>query len=180
MAPLICSPCRTDKNLGRAYNETMRLLPDDGWAIFKDIDTTFLTPETYGHICTYIEQNPEAGVLTCYTNRLSPLAKRQLLGGVVSEDTDVRHHIALARECERELYTTTAIIRDISGVLMAVSKKTWNRIPFPETGRALGVDNTFGRLIRGHGEQVLRMNGIYIFHLYRLEKGIGDKTHLKP
>lgn len=176
---LILEPYRLDKNLGLAYNEAMRLLPDDGWAVFKDIDAAFLTPETPAHIFKYIEQNPAAGILTCFTNRLSTLATKQLLGGVVSEDSDVRNHITIARAREVMLYTTTEVHKDISGVLMCVSKKSWTEHPFPETGHALGVDTVYNRIVRGAGKKVLRMNGIYIFHIYRMEHGINNKTHLK-
>lgn len=154
------------------------MLPDDAVACLCDIDTLFLTPDQPALIQEYVYRNPDAGILTCFTNRVSPLSKLQLLKGV-NEDADMRTHIQYAEEQKQFLFQTTVIDRDISGFLMVVSKKTWKKIPFPETGKALGVDTHYGRMIRSDGLQILRMDGLYIWHTYRIMNGIADKKHLQ-
>lgn len=175
----ILKPYLNSKDLGRAYNEAMAMLPEDTAACICDIDTCFLTPDAPSHIFEYVNQNPDAGILTCFTNRVSPLSKMQLLGSVVNENADMREHLQIAKEQTKFLYNTTEIDRDISGFLMVVSKKTWKQYPFPETGKALGIDTAFGRVIRAAGMKILRMDGLYIFHVYRLLNGIADKKHLQ-
>jgi len=156
----------------------MALLPDDWWACFHDIDTLFLTPECGRILQGYAERYPEAGILTCLTNRVSDLSSKQMLNGKRSEDSDIRNHITIAKIQERHLWETTPIDRDISGMLMLISKRTWNDMKFQEGGKCLGVDTTYGRKIRAAGKKILRCDGLYVWHTYRLLTGIYDKKHL--
>lgn len=178
MQVLICSPYRVDKNLGKAYNEAMRLLPDDWWACFTDIDTLFLTPDCGKILHEYATRYPDAGILTCYTNRISLASKKQLLGQQLSENPNIKDHIAIAESKKELLYTVSPINRSISGFLMMISKRTWLQYPFSESGLCLDVDTHYSRKIRIGGKPILRMNGLYVFHTYRLMNGIYDKTHL--
>lgn len=173
------TPYSNDKNLGASYNKAMSLLPDDDFACIRDIDTMFLTPDQPAMIQEYAKRNPDAGILTCFTNRISPLSKAQLLNGILSDNTNIRDHIELAHKQKEQLYNTTEIDRDISGFMMVISKKTWLQHPFPELGKALGTDTHFGRTVRAAGLKILRCDGIYLFHIYRLMNGISDKTHLQ-
>lgn len=169
-------PYRRDKNLGRAYNEEMKLIPDGHHACLRDIDTLLLTPNTPAIIESYVEKYPHA-VLTCFTNRVSPISKKQLIKGSFSEITDISYHINLAFEQEK-VDTVTPIRRCISGFLMVVPKTIWSQFPFPETGVCLGVDTEWSRLLIRCGVPILRMDGVYCWHTYRLKNGITDKTHL--
>lgn len=175
------TPFRADKNLGKAYNDAMAFIPDGDHNCMRDIDTLFLTPDQPVIIEQYVNEYPNA-VLTCFTNRLSQLSRPQLLGEIVSEESDIREHIRLA-ELQAEKYRVskmaTEIHRDISGMLMVVPKSVWQKVPFPEEGKCLGVDTYWGRKIREEYIQILRMDAIYIFHTYRMSKGIHDKSHLK-
>lgn len=174
------TPYSLSKNLGRAYNEAMRLLPNDGWAIIRDYDTLILTPETIAHIHKYIELNPNAGILTPLTNRIGKVSRsKQCYQKKVSNNSDIRHHINIAREVEKDLYKTTRLQAPISGLFMVLSKKTWLECPFPENSECLGVDTQFSKALQSQKKSILRMNGIYVFHSYRLENGIKDKTHLR-
>lgn len=179
MQVLISSPYRTDKNLGRAYNDFFRLLPDDYWGCVTDIDVNFLTPDSGFILHEYVRRFPDAGILTCFTNRISPLSHMQLLGGAISESPDYKHHIGLAEAQRDFLYETTQIQKDISGFLMLVSKRTWNNYPFPDLNKPLGVDTYYGRAIRAAGLRILRMDGLYVWHTYRMMNGINHKEHLK-
>lgn len=179
MQVLISSPYRPDKNLGKAYNEFMRLLPDDYWGCLTDIDVNFLTPDAGSILHDYARSFPDAGILTCFTNRISALSHMQLLGGMINEERDYDRHIALAEKQREKLYHVTEIKKDISGFLMMVSKRTWNDYPFPDLNKPLGVDTYYGRDIRAAGLKILRMDGLYVWHTYRLLSGINNKEHLK-
>lgn len=164
------------KDLGYAYNQSISLIPDGDHVCLRDYDTLFLSPNTPNIIQKYVDEYPNA-VLTCYTNRVSELSKKQLWRNQVSHNTDILHHIDIAESIETNM-TVSPINSFISGCLMVLSKETWKKHPFAETGKCLGVDTEWSNRILARGVQILRMNAIYIFHTYRLKKGVADKTHL--
>lgn len=170
-------PYSLDKNLGKAYNESMRLIPDGDAACFIDWDVQFLTHDAIRIIHQYFAEHPDC-LLTCFTNRVSKYSIKQLLRGQISEDTDMRSHYALAEAQKAQLYCTTRILRDISGMLMVIPKSLWIQHPFPENGQCLGVDTMYGRQLLAAGKKILRMDGLYVFHGYRLMTGVKDKRHL--
>lgn len=174
----ILEPYDLQKNLGKAYNEAMVMIPEGDAACLKDIDTCFLHPTQPAIINEYISVFDTA-VLTCYTNRVSTLSVPQLLNGSPDDSADMRLHIERARlqlELKRQY---TPITRDISGFLLVLTKQMWKRFPFPETGAALGVDTIWNREVRKAGVQILRMDSVYVWHSYRLINGILDRAHLK-
>jgi GT2 family glycosyltransferase len=173
----IQTPYTSSKDLGKIYNEEMKRIPDGDAACFIDYDVMFLTPDAGAIIQHYYNLYPNA-LLTCYTNRVSSLSKRQLLNGEISEDSDIRNHIILAEQQRQQLFDVTPIKGDISGMLMVIPKSLWAKHQFDETGRCLGVDTYYGRKLRNAAVPILRMNGIYVFHCYRMLQGIHDKSHL--
>lgn len=175
----ICTPFRLDKDLGKAYNEAMQRIPDGDWACLIDYDVQLLTPDAGAILHRYASMYPKAGVLTCFTNRISPLSHMQLIDGTVNDNPDMKYHIGVAELQRERLYDVSIINRDISGFLMLVSKDVWRRHPFPELGKPLGVDTTWNRIIRSAGLKILRMDGLYVWHTYRLMNGIHDKKHLQ-
>lgn len=174
----ICSPYRVDKNLAKAYNDAMQRIGEDDWNCFHDIDVTFLTPDSGAILEEYARRFSDAGIFTCYTNRVSSLSIPQLLGGKVSENRDILHHIELAEKQKSRLYNVTTIDQDISGMVMMISKKMWNQFQFEENRKCLLVDTYYGRRLRNAGKMILRMDGLYVFHIYRMLNGVKDKTHL--
>lgn len=173
----VLTPFALDKNLGRAYNDAMRMIPDDDWACLIDYDVQFLTSDAIAHMHEYVRLNPDAGMFTCYTNRIG--CGEQLLNGQFNENPDMLQHLQLAEKQKSRLYKTTELKSLTSGFLMLISKKTWKEIPFEESGKCLGVDNAFCKALLASGKKVLRMDGIYVFHTYRLGKGRFDTSHLK-
>ena len=170
----IISPYDNEKNLGKAYNEAMKYYNADDWVCLKDHDTLFLLPDTIRHISRYTELNPDAGILTCYTNRLAN--GEQLLSYRCDENDSIRNHVNIAKRREVGLYDTTLLIRPISGFLMVIRKSTWDKVKFDDG--CLGVDNKYHLKIVAAGLDVLRMNGIYVWHTYRLINGVKNKSHL--
>ena len=175
----ILKPYRNDKNHGLGINEAMAMIGNDDWGCICDLDTCFLTPDAGTILLEYATRNPTAGIFTCFTNRVSPLSKMQLIDGVLDDNPNMADHLHKAEKQKEQLYNTTEIDRDISGFLMMVKKSTWQQYPFPELGKALGVDTRYGRTIRAAGLKILRMDGLYLFHIYRLLNGINNKTHLQ-
>lgn len=172
-------PYAEDKNLGRAYNEVFDDVEERDWICLMDHDVLLLTSDAIGLMHEYARSYPETGIFTCLTNRIHPLSKDQLLGGVVSENTDIAFHIDRAEKLRRMGITVTEINHAISGFLMLISKKTWREIKFSESGKCLGVDNDYSQKIIEAGKKIYRMDSVYVFHIYRLMNGITNKDHLK-
>jgi len=173
------TPYSLEKNLGRAYNEEMARLPKDSdWMCFVDSDTCFLMPD-YGHqIHNIVERHPEAGMLTCLTNRVGCIA--QLHEGKMSEISDIKYHKRIAAAVQKKYWCKVKKINiPISGVMMIMQKKLWKKIPFSEKLGILGVDNLISKKILAKGYPIYLMRGVYIFHYYRMIEGIKYKKHLK-
>lgn len=169
-----------EKNLGRAYNEAMQLIPDGDFACILDYDIHFLTPDCGKIIHDYVQDCDDKTMLTCLTNRVHPVSKMQLYGGQVSELSDIRDHIRLAEHIKGSLYQTSVITSNISGFLMVISKEFWKDLPFVDNYRCLGVDTDYSIRMRENNRIVKRMDGLYVFHTYRMGmKSISDKSHLQ-
>ena len=118
------TPYRKDKNLIKAYNSFMELLPDNSWALFRDADTLFLDP-FYGElIYNAIEENPDTDCFTCVTNRIGCLKqKHDEYGG-----DDIRIHRKIAEEIRIKNkskyidFNTTGPPNIMSGMVFILSK----------------------------------------------------------
>lgn len=177
-------PYSTEKNLGKAYNEAISLAPDDSHVCLRDGDTCWLTPDYGVHIAEYVRLHPNA-VLTCWTNRINEKAEQQAY--IENRRNDLMgFHLKMAESLKSNLYNVTPIHGFVSGFCLIVPKKVWLKHKFAEKQvysdrgptNMLGVDNDFTNRIRAAGIQVLRMDGIYIWHTYRLLTGDNNKSHL--
>lgn len=156
----------------------MSMIPEGDACCFVDGDTLFLTPD-FGHIIdAYHKAHPDA-VLTCWTNRIHTLASEQ---NKHLQSTDIIDHLVIPQG----VTTATPLEGPVSGFLLVVPKKIWNEHKFTEENRyhpgkpnLLGVDNDFTNKVRKAGIQVLRMDGLYVWHTYRLLSNGLDKTHLQ-
>ena len=173
----ILKPYDLNKNLGKAYNEAMSLIPDGDWACLMDLDTMFLTPDAGTILTNYVSKYPETGLFTCLTNRIHTLQRQQLLFSSPSEVDSIRYWIKEAERVKESAYYVTTLHREISGFLMMISKETWNEVKFSEDGLCLGVDNDFSLSIIASGRDIKRMDGLLVWHTYRL-RDITDKSHL--
>ena len=172
-------PFAEDMNLGRAYNQAFEGVAENDWVGFLDHDVLLLTPDAINLMYEYTRNYPEAGIFTCYTNRIHPLSIDQLLNGQLSENTSIDYHMQLAYNQKRFGLMVHEINHTISGFLMLVSKRTWNEIKFSESGKCLGVDNDYSAKVLDRGKKIYRMESVYVWHTYRLMNGITNKEHLK-
>ena len=98
----------------------------------------------------------------------------------------MNHHLNIASIICEQLYKVTALRGFVSGFCMVIPRSVWVNHKFAEQQvysdrgptNMLGVDNDFTNRIRAAGIPVLRMDGLYIWHTYRLLQGDNDKTHL--
>ena len=136
----------------------------------------FLTPNWGTIIEEYVALYPNA-VLTCRTNRIHHLSKQLLADGL--QILSVEGMIGQA-ECVKELRCVTTILpgEGMSGFLMVVPVALWQQIPFKEGIGCLGVDSQFRMDVHNAGKQILIMDGLLVWHTYRLATCVNDKTHL--
>ena len=170
------TPYRTDKDLGRAYNETMSLCANDYTHVcLMDGDVMFLTPNWGTIIEEYVALYPDA-VLTCRTNRIHHLSKQLLWNDPPHSIIEL---IKIANGAT-DLRTVTPIIpgEGMSGFLMVVPVALWQQIPFKQGIGCLGVDSQFRIDVHAAGKEILIMDGLLVWHTYRLATGVNDKTHL--
>lgn len=170
-------PYALDKNLGAEYNRYMELLPDDDdWMVFRDGDTMFLT-FTWGHaIAEVINKLPDAGIITCRTNRI-----RQKLQRFKEDSSDIIVHRLIAKDLDKKFRGQyRKIDKNISGFFMAIKKKTWLEVgKFHErAGKLIAVDSAFSKKIIQSGKIIYVMQGMYVFHYYRFAEGWNYIEHL--
>src|SRR5688572_1061392 len=169
----IKTPFSIEKNLGHVYNLAFDGVPDDDWVCLIDRDVMFLTPNTIPIMYNYVRAYPEAGIFTCYCNRVHELASDQLLFGYPSTNDRVGEWEQIAIDQEQLPLTVTEINHPISGYLMLIAKKTWNEIKFFSDRSCLGVDNFYSQRILIAKKKIYRMDRIVVWHSYRL-KNIKD------
>lgn len=167
------TPFRSDKNVGRYYNDFMGLLSEDDWACFTDGDAMFTTPFYGKQIEDCIKDD---AVYTAVTNRV--MVPYQTVGDWSSND--MAYHRQLGDKLYREKYASVTDITNqqlLSGVLILISKKLWKKLGGFDEG-TLGVDNSIHRKARDLGEKVYLMGGVYLMHWYR-GGNKNDKSHLQ-
>ncbi len=78
---------------------------------------------------------------------------------------------------------STKLTGPVSGFLLVIPKSIWNYNKFSEVNtyrhgepNLLGCDNEWTNRIRREGVEILRMDGLLVWHSYRLLNG--TKTHL--
>jgi len=172
-------PYSLERNIGKAYNQYMALLPNDNdYGVLMDGDTMFLTFD-WGHaIAEVIKKIPDAGIITCYTNRLAK-NKVQLYG---VDSTDIIVHRAIAKKLDEDFRGSYRKINQrISGFFMAIQKKTWKEVgKFPEIpNKILDIDGLFSNKILRAGKSIYIMRGMYKLHYYRMAEGPKYKDHLR-
>ena len=172
------TPFALDKNLGRAYNNEFKHVAPGDYVCLRDYDTLFLLPDTIPHLYGYVAKYPEIDIFTCYANRNHISLSNQLLYSKVENNADIHYHIEVAQTQTKYLYNVTEIKGNIAGFFMLISKRLWTSVKFPETMKCFGVDFAYSALLRQKRIKIFRMDGVYIWHTYRLQHGVDNKKHL--
>lgn len=170
------APNSYEKNLGRTYNEYMELLDDDDIAVFLDHDAMFCD-EGWVDLIKKIFRNRrgEDLLLIGMANRIGKPYQRI---GIFETDHSFASHAALTRairKYQRDRLHDVTSMTSSSGVVMALSKRTWRRSPFVDG--FLKVDNEQHLSIRKIGGKILMPIGLYVYHFYRAD---GDLSHAQP
>ncbi len=162
-----------ERNLGRAYNGVMESTAPGNWVAFLDHDAMFTHRGWRKQLELAIEKNPKPGLITGVTNRIGQ--KLQLAPGA-PDGHCFGDHAAFGKK----LFSKHGCgVRDvttgprISGVLMCLSRETWQRIGGFRDG-FFGVDNRAHEAVKAAGFHVYMMPGLYLYHWYRGD-GVGHE-----
>jgi GT2 family glycosyltransferase len=174
------NPFRTDKNIGKAYNDFIKSLnaQDEDWIVLQDGDIMYLTPDWGKRIeDALVMEGEKFGLIGCYTNRLN--SKWQLHQNNFSEEMDIRKHYEIAISYNDEGIEEYKHI--VAGCWMAFQYKIWKKIGgFIE--KNISCDAIFNSQVRDLGLKIGLIKSLYVFHLYRIWSD-GDprneRKHLK-
>ena len=177
----IISPFAPDKNLARAYNNTIRHLPATDWVCVMDYDAMLLDPNQVKRMYEYVQAYPDATLFVSYGSRVKDGVPQQYLFGRMEELHSIKEHMNIARNllaADRQQLTVKQVNRSVAGFLMLFSVATWRQFPFDEGRRCLTVDTNFSKRILRAGGKILLMESIYVWHTYRLLEGKKSIKHL--
>lgn len=167
------TPYSLNKKLFNAWDQYMNLVTDpNDWVCMMDGDTAFLISD-FGHqIQDYINIYPDTGLFTCYASRTAN--KDQLFNKFSSDNPDIVFHRCQSEYCRDNFHLKTKAIFKAYGHLLVLQKKTWLKIRSrveADTAKSglFDVDTSVSRAIRKLKLKILLMEGIYIFHYYRLK-----------
>lgn len=171
------TPYSSEKSMGPVYNKYCETVPDEDWICLMDGDSMFLE-SNFGHIAqNYIDRYPECRLFIPVTNRVGK--KSHCFNRIRSDDPNIIHHRKISEAVRDSLE-----IKDMSHVrypsmpCFLFSKKTWKEVGgFYDNGQILGVDIRFSKKTLELGP-CYRMNGLYLFHYYRLCEGINSRSHI--
>jgi len=179
------TPYATDKNYFKAIDAYMKVVPENDWVCLRDGDTMFLYSD-FGHkLQGYIDRYPNTGLFTCVTNRCHYTC--QQLNTTAFEERDIVWQKRIAdRVFSDKQYKVKEVDRRIAGHMMMIKKSTWTKIRaeverkvIAQGKKILGVDTKICNAILKYGLKIRIMEGFYLFHFLRFDKGIDDETHLK-
>ena len=174
------TPYNNEKDLVKAYNEFMELIPSNGWALFRDADTLFLDYHYNELFENAIVDNPDTFCFTCVTNRLNN--KKQVYDEYKGDDIKIHREIAIklrkkyGHSCE-----TLPLPPTLGGFCILLKKSVWKKIGgfkyWNNRSKILGVDNKLHEDLGKHNEPIKIIKGLYMYHWYR-GGDYKNKTHL--
>jgi GT2 family glycosyltransferase len=176
------TPFNEEKDLAKAYNDFMELLPyDTDWAFFRDADTLFLDSFYGKHMLNIIRENPEYSCITGCTNRIgSPALLHDEYEG---DDITIHRRISSNMKLlHGNMVTTLDYVADVStlsGMCFAINKGAWKKSGGFRSGvnGMVGVDNNIHLDLINSGSKVGLAKGFYIYHWYRGGNKL-DNKHL--
>lgn len=164
------TPYARDKRYGQVLNSHISLLPEDAWICVRDRDTMYLTPDSGDIMYEAIKKYPSADLFTCSTNR-GP-------GQKLDPETDIREHCRTAAiRALNPCYSTYGKEKVFPAYWWLFPKRTWRNNRF-DNEVIITEQGTFDtRWCRDVGSMRIKIEHLYIFHLFRLYKDHGNISH---
>jgi hypothetical protein len=163
------APFDSEKNIGRSHNQHCEIVPNvEDWICITDSDVIFLLPDTKKQIEDIIRKHGnDYQIFGCLTNRIASLHQRY--SGVIDPfmEVNIMVHKELAGLLKRTLYDVVQETNiNVAGFLMIFQKKTWDKYRF--SNNSIRFDSEFTDKVKADGGKLAIMQGVYVFHDYRL------------
>lgn len=164
---------RYDKNIGKAINDIAKNIGQDDWICLRDIDTIPILHKEFIKQCQEIADKGNFDLIGCITNRMG--LERQLYNKKLSEDFNIKNHVPIAQELYKKHGSkVNPHVGTIGGVMMMFSKRVWDTVGGFDEGGIVNdklhyFDYTFSRKVANARGRIGIADGIYIFHLYRMD-----------
>lgn len=161
-------PWNTDKNLGKAYNESMSLVGSDDWVCFIDGDAVHTSHFFGKRIEDVVMANPKYSMFTCVTNRVGMLY--QIAPNVDTKSNDQAYHRTFGESLWGKYGVNVMDITDqskLSGVVILIKKSAWESAAGFKEEKMLTIDGDMHKRVQASGGKVGLMRGIYVQHWYR-------------
>lgn len=149
--------------LGKEYNQILEGIEEE-WVLFLDHDIFLRTNPHWYYICakTINESDGNVGMFVPCTNRLGN--EEQLHPGFPKGE-NIKEHIDFAKRLFSKYQFKTKQISKGSGMFMLIRKKAWL-----ESGKFPGFsmfqeDYKFCKRLSSAGWKIMRMEGLYVYHL---------------
>lgn len=158
----ISVPYLPNGDLGEALNRMWRESPPGRWVLSIDHDVLILNPHWYWLCQQAIEQRPDGGLFTCWTNRIGARVQRHAQAPM---GDDLAEHWRFSQWLyDRHGEHTTDITRQRSaGYFMLSSREIWEEAGgFPDGFYRL--DHAYRRRVTKAGYRVYRIDGLYCYH----------------
>jgi len=165
------TPGRADKNLGKAINDIVKVLPDEDWICFRDIDSFPLYHEEFFKQCQDIANEAKFDLVGCITNRIG--LERQLYKGVISDNADILYHRQIAMNLFNQHGSDVSPTNQhLGGLMLMFPKNLWISLGGFEEGFIVHPDGKyfdyhFCEKAKKSGAKLGIAQGIYLFHFYR-------------
>ncbi len=150
--------------LGWDYNRVMKQSKYD-WVLLLDHDIFLaLNPHWY-MICQRVisECEKDVGAFGCYTAGGGNLQQRA--EGSPLRGDGIPEHIEFAKKIFAEHHYFTTQIDRITGMFMLIRKEAWKEIGGFSKQGIFGADRRFSKQLTKAGWKMMRINGLYIYHL---------------
>lgn len=177
-------PYALDKNYFRELDEYMSLVQAQDWVCILDGDTMFMYPD-WGHkLQQYVSMYPDTGLFSCVSNRCHYMCQQS--GDKAFSEENIVWHRKFADQLFREKgFAVKEVQRRVAGHLMMIKKETWSRIRnevqsavMAQGKQIRGVDTKISNAMVRNGLKIRIMEGFYLFHFLRFDRGVDDKSHL--
>lgn len=175
-------PFSISKDVGLEYNAHCELVPFIGdWILILDYDAMILSPKSYEIMEKAIAKYPDTQIFGAMTNRVG-LSFQRMIKKEPDPSDSIKRHIRIAEVLAHKFRNGESFqVNQVAGFFMLFRKSYWMENNFQEKvmdKRGNLFDYTFSRPA-GRAGAIRIINGVYVFHQYRLMKEWKDKSHLK-
>lgn len=160
------TPYATDGNLGRAYNRAVNRHLNNEWVAICDGDMCFLDAKYGEWIAKTIAENKGYDIFVPKTNRLRDSMQVE---ANMRNVRDILMHRTATEQCWKKRGTNvTEAERPPAGLMMIAKASTFKKVPF--RNGLLCLDTDFMIRAKEAGFVIGVMQGVYVFHYYRIGK----------